>query len=339
MAVDKSSRPQVSIIVPTYDDQNIISDCLDCLLSLDYPKDNYEIIVVNDGSSDNTREIVEDYTRKHQNIILLSKENGGKGSAVNYALPHARGEYVVVIDSDSYPQSNYITEVVKCFEKDERVAVVAGYEYPHRPPTSIMERMIHARLISEYQRSVYRTAPVGTGTAFKKAMLTAVGGFSEKTTSTTAVAVDLILNRGYLIGTARNTCVEVIQERSFGAYLKQRLRWREHIRFEFNSKVLFQNAYTHGLSVIQFLSIILFLYSVMVGQFNYVYLLPVALVFSIDLFRYSNGLIHMIRRKQRTAFFLLLSVAFEELLRFVSVPYLIFRLLRPRKKPTFTRGL
>ncbi len=336
--MNSSSQIDVSIIVPVHNEEKIIANCLDSLCTLDYPKGNYEIIVVNDGSTDKTSDIVEGYIQKHSNITLLSKGSGGKGSAVNFGLPHTKGEYVIVADADNFLQSNYISEVVRCFREDENVAVIVANHYLVKEDT-LLEKVINSRRIADSDYSIYKRPQIGGSTAFRRETLTSVGGFGEEIASTTSVAVDKILGKGYLLKTLTNTCVRSIGQPSFASYLKQRLRWRESIvktGIKFNKKSLFETSYTHGLSLIMFVSIILLIYSIAIGQFNYIYLVLILLVFFIDLFRYSRALIHMMWHRQQTAFFLSLSIGFEELLRFVSIPYLTFRLIRPRQKPTFS---
>lgn len=121
--------PLVSIIVPAHSEENNISDCLDSLLKLEYPPDGYEIIIVDDGSTDNTARIVREYEERYPNITLLTKPAGGKGSAVNLGSLQAHGKYISVIDSDTLPGGNYLVEMERCFAEDETVDVVTGRLY------------------------------------------------------------------------------------------------------------------------------------------------------------------------------------------------------------------
>lgn len=98
----------LSIIVPVYNVEEYVGECLDSLLDQDITKEDYEIICVNDGSTDKSGEIVSDYVMKHSNVVLLEKENGGVGSARNLGLDNAGGDYVWFVDSDDLVQPNVL---------------------------------------------------------------------------------------------------------------------------------------------------------------------------------------------------------------------------------------
>ena len=92
---------KVSIIVPVYNTEKYVAKTLDSLVN--QTLNSYEIIVVNDGSTDNSQEIIKEYTKKYPNLIqAYYKENGGLGSARNYGLQYAKGEYVGFVDSDDW---------------------------------------------------------------------------------------------------------------------------------------------------------------------------------------------------------------------------------------------
>ena len=91
---------KVSVIVPVYKVEQYISKCLDSLVN--QTLEDMEIIVVNDGSPDNSEKIIKDYAKKYKNIKYLKKENGGLSSARNFGLKHATGEYIGFVDSDDY---------------------------------------------------------------------------------------------------------------------------------------------------------------------------------------------------------------------------------------------
>ena len=94
---------KVSVIVPVYNVEKYIKKCLDSLLGQTLKE--IEILAVNDGSTDSSSEILNEYASRDSRIIVLNKENGGLSDARNYALPHVRGEYIGFIDSDDYVDS------------------------------------------------------------------------------------------------------------------------------------------------------------------------------------------------------------------------------------------
>ena len=96
--------PKISIIVPAYNEAKTLRGALESLLQLNYPKDQFEIIMVDDGSIDNTFKIAQEFSQ----VRSFTKENGGKGSAINFGLKKVQGEFVVVLDADSFVISNLV---------------------------------------------------------------------------------------------------------------------------------------------------------------------------------------------------------------------------------------
>lgn len=93
---------KLSIILPTYNQERYLERCLESLLHQGLHPDEYEIIIVNDESTDRTREIAENYTRTHSNIVLINKKNGGAGAARNTGFSAAKGTYIHFVDPDDY---------------------------------------------------------------------------------------------------------------------------------------------------------------------------------------------------------------------------------------------
>ncbi len=118
-----TSIPAISIIVPAYNEEKNIKRTLDSVVDSDYPAK--EIIVVDDGSTDLTYSIASQYMHSHKNckITVMRKKNGGKVSAINYALRFAVGEIVIVIDADSIIQRNTLKETAKEFQRPHVIAV------------------------------------------------------------------------------------------------------------------------------------------------------------------------------------------------------------------------
>jgi mycofactocin system glycosyltransferase len=114
--------PTVSIVIPVYNRSPEIGECLEALLGLDYPEERREIIVVDDGSTDGTREVVSRYP-----VRLIAREaNGGQSAARNLGVQHAQGEIIAFIDSDCVAEPAWLTELVPYFQ-DQRLGLVGGY--------------------------------------------------------------------------------------------------------------------------------------------------------------------------------------------------------------------
>lgn len=107
---------KVSVIVPVYNVEEYIERCLKSLVNQTLK--DIEILVINDGSPDNSEDIILKYAKKYSNIKYLKKENGGLSDARNYGLKHAKGEYIAFVDSDDYVDKNMFKEMYNKAKKD-----------------------------------------------------------------------------------------------------------------------------------------------------------------------------------------------------------------------------
>ena len=121
-----NSAPLISVIVPAYNVEKYIKTCLDSLINQTYF--NFEIIVVNDGSTDQTEEILRSY-QSNPKFRIYSQENGGLSAARNQGLKLANGELVCFVDSDDSVKSDYLEKLVAPFIEDVDVDItVCGYQ-------------------------------------------------------------------------------------------------------------------------------------------------------------------------------------------------------------------
>ncbi len=102
---------KISVIVPIYNTEKYLSKCIESLINQDH--DNLEIILVNDGSKDNSQKICEEYAEKDSRIVLINKENGGLSSARNHGLKLATGDYVAFVDSDDWIELDMYSSMLK----------------------------------------------------------------------------------------------------------------------------------------------------------------------------------------------------------------------------------
>lgn len=109
----------ISFIVPVYNVEKYLPECLDSLLDQDIPKEDYEIICVNDGSTDGSMSILQNYAQKYSNIRIIDQENGGICVARNTGVDAARGEYIWFVDSDDFIQRNCLGDLKRLAEKTQ----------------------------------------------------------------------------------------------------------------------------------------------------------------------------------------------------------------------------
>jgi len=166
--------PRVSVVVCTYNGSRTIRGCLDGLKRLDYP--NYEVIVVDDGSTDGTADIVDEY-----DVRLIRTENRGLSSARNTGLHAATGEIIAYIDDDACPDTHWLKYLASTFSATNH----AGVGGPNIPPPDdgpIAECVANAPggpvhvLLSDREAEHIP----GCNMAFRKACLEAIGGFDPQ---------------------------------------------------------------------------------------------------------------------------------------------------------------
>lgn len=117
--------PKVSIIVPVYNAEKTLCRCLDSLVGQTY--EDIEIILVNDGSSDNSQKICKSYKNRFSKIRLINQENAGPATARNTGIDHARGKYLSFVDADDHVENNMIEEMVGAAEDNCAEMVICGY--------------------------------------------------------------------------------------------------------------------------------------------------------------------------------------------------------------------
>lgn len=108
--------PIFSIIIPTYNRPRQLSDCLQALSQLDYPKDRFEVIVVDDGSDTSLDSVVAPF-KTELDLRLLQQQNAGPAAARNYAAQQARGQYVAFTDDDCKPAVDWLQALEACFSQ------------------------------------------------------------------------------------------------------------------------------------------------------------------------------------------------------------------------------
>ena len=115
----------ISIVVPVYNVENYLERCINSLINQTYK--NIQIILVDDGSNDNSPSICDYYKSIYKNIVVIHKENGGLSDARNKGIDVARGEYITFVDSDDYVELDYIEYMYNLIEKDLTEIAICGY--------------------------------------------------------------------------------------------------------------------------------------------------------------------------------------------------------------------
>ena len=122
---DNSYNKTLSIVVPAYNVKQYLRQCLDSMAGID---DRVEILIVNDGSTDETEDIAREYEKKYSNIVVISKKNGGHGSALNTGINSANGKYIKCIDSDDWVKTSNLKLLLNFMENSDADIIISGYQ-------------------------------------------------------------------------------------------------------------------------------------------------------------------------------------------------------------------
>jgi glycosyltransferase involved in cell wall biosynthesis len=164
----------VSVIIPMYNSENTIATCINSVLNQTY-KGEIEIIIINDGSKDNSKLIVEELINnnlKNINIKLINKNNGGVSTARNAGLALAKGKYIALLDSDDEWLSEKLEKQLKVFSDDKGISFIGGLIYK---PTIIKQEIIEITVSKLIFKNYFQPSTV----MFKKEVVDKVGFFDE----------------------------------------------------------------------------------------------------------------------------------------------------------------
>jgi cellulose synthase/poly-beta-1,6-N-acetylglucosamine synthase-like glycosyltransferase len=317
-----------SILIPVYNEEKVIEGCLNSILKNDFPANMYEVVIINDGSTDDSAQIIEKFIQKHQNYNLhfLSKKNAGKASAQNLGLKQATGRYILITDADAVVEKNWIRKVT---EKLKNYDIVIGSHYANNPKTILQKAQNSHFLLRFRYDGVIGIPPNGNNNSFRKEIIDIIGFFDETKTSVTGDFIDKSKKMKLKILYDPDIEVFIHTTSNFKNFLKQKLRWREE-----GVTTIFHFGYTYGLTILFYISILL---SILLKNVIY---FPIAcvLVYLLSFSLYFAPFIRMLREKKFRSYakYFIFYQLIEFLVRVILLPYFIYRLIKPRKKPTFT---
>jgi len=175
--------PLVSIIVPCWNEQDTVASTIDSIRELEYPQSRIEIIIVDDGSQDDTWKEMQKLS-KIDNIILIKKENGGKHTANNMGIERATGEYIATIDADTCLEKDALCMIVSEFNNDKSLDAV-GSTVLVKDPKSMVQyaQMVEYQMFSFTKMLLGIISGVlvvpGAFSVYKKEVFEKIGLFKE----------------------------------------------------------------------------------------------------------------------------------------------------------------
>ena len=232
-AVRGKSLPVFSIVVPVKNEGKVAGRLLDALSHLDYPADKKEIVIVEDGSTDETLSICQEYARASGlNIKILQKpSSNGKPSALNYGVARASGDIVAVFDADNVPARDALLNVCRYFE-DPAVAAVQGRTSSINAKENMLTKFtsheetvwceVYLRGKDVLNLFVYLK---GSCQFIRRAVLDQLNGFDEKALSEDMELSARLAQNGYKIRYAPNVQAWQESPANVQSFFRQRTRW------------------------------------------------------------------------------------------------------------------
>ena len=222
---------KVSIAIPAYNEEKNITTTLRSLVNLNYPKNRLEIIVVNDGSTDNTKNVVSRFIAENKayHVKLISKRNEGKGAALNDGLRVAKGQFFICLDADSIVTEDALVKILPHFT-DENIAVVLPLLKVEKPKNiwqkmqwlEYIVNMFYKKLMSKL--NCVHVSP-GPFSVYRAAILKKVHGFDEDNLTEDLEITLRLQSKNYKIVQLLDAEVFTLAPKTFKELYKQRNRW------------------------------------------------------------------------------------------------------------------
>jgi cellulose synthase/poly-beta-1,6-N-acetylglucosamine synthase-like glycosyltransferase len=212
----------ISVIVPVRDGESTIADCLDAILATDYPEERREVIVVDNGSTDATADLI-----RARPVRYLHEPTRGVSHARNRGISESRGEILAFVDSDCIVESQWLTELARPFD-DPEVGSVAG-DLQHAHPTTAAERQA-ARLLGNWQQFAFTSDPaypITANAAYRREVLDRIGGFDPHMTRAQDVELGLRFQErsGLRLAYAQRATAHHRNRSTHTGFFRQQLGW------------------------------------------------------------------------------------------------------------------
>lgn len=233
----KDELPLVSILIPARNEALVIAGLLDRLASQDYPPDKMEIIVINDGSEDNTAEVVSNWQKKNNLRLKLidvpQKESGrGKGAALNRGLAFCQGEVIAVYDADNLPEKDALRKLVMELLKTPKLAAVTGLFRAYNRYRNWLTRLINLESIAfqwiiQAGRSFFLNIAflAGTNYVIHRQVLEELGGWEERALTEDTELTLRIYERGWRVKFFPRAVTWEQEPEKLSTWFRQRTRW------------------------------------------------------------------------------------------------------------------
>ncbi len=230
--------PFVSVMVPAHNEAVVIEKTVKSLLNLSYPKDRYEIIVINDNSSDNSAEILKRIqdNNKDRNLIVINTDsvNGGKGksNSLNIGFEKSKGELLAIYDADNTPEKNALKYLVQTILEDDKLGAVIGKFRCRNKNVNLLTKFINIETLTfqwmaqagRWQLFNLCTIP-GTNFVIRRSIIESMGGWDTKAVTEDTEISFRMYRMGYKIKFMPKAITWEQEPQTLNVWIRQRTRW------------------------------------------------------------------------------------------------------------------
>ncbi len=236
--IEITKYPMVSILVPAHNESKVIEKTVESLLKFNYPRDKYEIIIINDNSSDNSHDILkrmqEEFSDRQIKIINTDNIIGGKGksNALNLGFEQAIGEYLVIYDADNTPERDALRYLVAEISTNDTLGAVVGKFRTRNKNENLLTRFINIETLSfqwmaqagRWQLFKLCTIP-GTNFIIRRSIIEAIGGWDINAIAEDTEISFRIYLMGYNIKFIPHAVTWEQEPQTLKVWFRQRTRW------------------------------------------------------------------------------------------------------------------
>ncbi|HBG7072103.1 glycosyltransferase [Clostridioides difficile] len=230
--------PMISILVPAHNEAKVIGRTVESLLLLNYLKSKMELIVINDNSSDNSKEILENIKDRYNNynftIINTDNLTGGKGksNALNIGYTISKGDFIAVYDADNTPDKNALRYLVQTIVMNDELGAVIGKFRTRNKNKNLLTKFINIETLSfqwmsqagRWQLFNLCTIP-GTNFILRRSIIEEIGGWDSKAIAEDTEISFRIYKLGYKIKLVPQSITWEQEPETVKVWIKQRTRW------------------------------------------------------------------------------------------------------------------
>lgn len=226
----KKYQPEVSIVIPCYNEEKNIAKCLDNVFSLGYPKDKIEVIVIDDGSKDNTPSILKGYSEKYANLRVIKGKHEGKSASMNLGVKNAKYETIMTVDADTFVDKDSLSRLVTPLQdKDVGASNGSCVGYNTNSIISIFQRIEYHynNLLRKSFSTLFKNGIwfFGAFACYKKSVLVKIGYFKKDTLTEDMDTAMEIYSAGFRTVNVYNAFGYTMVPETMKAFYKQRMRW------------------------------------------------------------------------------------------------------------------